>query len=79
MMAPAADISGGSNFSINSVIMQSRAVSNRALRLGTKYEVIVIVGYRSIRSIRSITVFFVGFGAESGFLSDRRGPQFVSL
>ena len=33
MMTPAAVISGGSNFSINSVIMQSRAVSNRALRL----------------------------------------------
>jgi hypothetical protein len=30
MMAPAADISGGSNFSTNSVIMQSRAVSNRS-------------------------------------------------
>jgi len=30
MMAPAAVISEGSNFSINSVIMQSRAVSNRS-------------------------------------------------
>jgi hypothetical protein len=30
MMTPAAVINGGSNFSINSVIMQSRAVSNRA-------------------------------------------------
>lgn len=57
MMAPAADISGGSNFSINSVIMQSRAVSNRALPLSTKYEVSVIVDYPLIRSVRSIPVF----------------------
>jgi hypothetical protein len=44
MMAPAADISAGSNFSINSALMQSRAVSNRALRLSTKYERIVTAG-----------------------------------
>lgn len=56
-MAPAADISGGSNFSMNSVIMQSRAVSNRALRLSTKYGRIDPGDYRSIRSIRSIPVF----------------------
>jgi hypothetical protein len=31
MMAPAAVISEGNNFSINSVLMQSRAVSNGAL------------------------------------------------
>ncbi|HSV63808.1 MAG TPA: hypothetical protein VLH83_10735, partial [Chthoniobacterales bacterium] len=36
MMAPTAVISDGSNFSINSVIMQSRAMSNRALRLSTE-------------------------------------------
>jgi hypothetical protein len=36
MMAPAADISAGSNFSINSVLVQSRAMSNCTLRLGTK-------------------------------------------
>ena len=72
MMAPAAVISGGSNFSKNSVIMQSRAISNRALRLSTKYEVIVTVGYRSIHSIDSITVFLSnsalipGIGDKSG-------------
>ena len=32
-MAPAAVISGGSNFSSNSVLMQNRAVSTRTLRL----------------------------------------------
>ena len=66
MMAPAAVMIGGSSFSINSVLMQSRAVSNRTLRLSIKYEGIVTVGYRSICSIGSITVFFVGFSADSG-------------
>jgi hypothetical protein len=38
MMTAAAFISGGSNFSINSVLTQSGAVSTRALRLCREYE-----------------------------------------
>ena len=64
-MTPAADISCGSNFSINSVLMQNRAVSNRAQRLSTKYGAIVTVGYRPIRSIRSIPVFLSDSAADS--------------
>jgi hypothetical protein len=56
-MAPPADINAGSNFSINSVVMQSRAVSNHTLRLSKKYESVATVDYRCIGSIRSITVF----------------------
>lgn len=61
-MAPAVDINGGSNFSMSSVLMQSRAGSNRTQWLSTKYEAIVSAGYRSMRSIRSITVFFADLG-----------------
>jgi hypothetical protein len=72
MMTPAAVISGGSNFSINSVIMQSRVVSNCGLRLSTKYGRVDVVRYRSIRSIHSITAFLSdsavipGFAGKSG-------------
>jgi hypothetical protein len=57
MMAPAAEISGGSNFSMNSVLMRSRAVSKCALRMKTEYGRIALAGHRCVESVETIKLF----------------------